>query len=201
MSRHIVQQEEASVELPSRRLDPRMLRAWYAGSLTLVVGTVAVGLAAMLIVRHFGGPILVPLIIMGVALVIELADMAISPRVEYATWRFDVTSTDIDLYHGVFVKKRVIVPLVRVQHVETKQGPILKANGLAVVRISTAGGGASRFPGSPKTMRGRCATALRSSRVLPKRTYRTWPGRTIRSARMRAGRRRRGWNLIAGRFR
>lgn len=139
MSRHIVQQEEASVELPSRRLDPRMLRAWYAGSLALVVGTVAVGLAVMLIVRHFGGPILVPLIIMGVALVIELADMAISPRVEYATWRFDVTSTDIDLYHGVFVKKRVIVPLVRVQHVETKQGPILKANGLAAVRISTAG--------------------------------------------------------------
>ena len=58
------------MELPSRRLDPRMLRAWYAGSLALMVGTVAVGLVAMLIVRHFGGPILVPLIIMGVALVV-----------------------------------------------------------------------------------------------------------------------------------
>ena len=37
------------------------------------------------------------------------------------------------------MKKRVIVPLVRVQHVQTKQGPILRANGLATVTISTAG--------------------------------------------------------------
>ena len=56
-----------------------------------------------------------------------------------ATWRYDVTPTDVDLYHGVFVKKRVLVPLVRVQHVETKQGPVLRAHGLASVTVSTAG--------------------------------------------------------------
>ena len=37
------------------------------------------------------------------------------------------------------MKKRIIVPLVRVQHVESKQGPIMKANGLASVLVSTAG--------------------------------------------------------------
>lgn len=127
------------MEFPSRRLDQRMLRVWYASSLALIAGTVVVGAAATLAVRWFEGPLLIPLIITAALVVIELADMAISPRVEYATWRFDVTPTDVDLYHGVFVKKRVIVPLVRVQHVETKQGPFLKANGLAAVRISTAG--------------------------------------------------------------
>ena len=127
------------MEFPSRRLDPRMLRVWYASSLALVAGTVAAGIVAALAVRWFEGPVFVPLVIMAALVVIELVDMAISPRVEYATWRFEVTPTDVDLYHGVFVKKRVIVPLVRVQHVETKQGPFLKANGLAAVRISTAG--------------------------------------------------------------
>lgn len=127
------------MEHPSHRLDPRMLRVWYASSLALMAGTVAAGAVATLIVRHFNGPLVIPLAACGVLLVIELADMAISPRVEYATWRFDVTPTDVDLYHGVFVKKRVIVPLVRVQHVETRQGPFLKAHGLAAVRISTAG--------------------------------------------------------------
>lgn len=29
--------------------------------------------------------------------------------------------------------------MVRVQHVETKQGPVLKANGLASVTVTTAG--------------------------------------------------------------
>lgn len=127
------------MELPSCRLDPRMLRAWYAGSLALMAGTAAAGAVVVLVVRWFGLPVSIPLAITGVLLAVELIDMAISPRVEYATWRFDVTATDVDLYHGVFVKKRAIVPLVRVQHVETKQGPILKANGLAAVRISTAG--------------------------------------------------------------
>ena len=32
-----------------------------------------------------------------------------------------------------------VIPMVRVQHVETTQGPILKANGLASVTITTAG--------------------------------------------------------------
>lgn len=125
--------------LPSHRLDPRMLRAWYAGSLALIAGTAVAGVVATLVVCWLKLPVLVPIVITGVVLVIELADMAISPRVEYATWRYEVTPTDVDLYHGVFVKKRVVVPLVRVQHVETKQGPILKVNGLAAVRISTAG--------------------------------------------------------------
>ena len=37
------------------------------------------------------------------------------------------------------MKKRVLVPLVRVRHVETKQGPVLRAHGLASVTVSTAG--------------------------------------------------------------
>lgn len=127
------------MELPSHRLDPRMLRVWYASSLALIAGTVAVGAVAALIARRFEGPVFVVLVIAAALHALELGDMAISPRVEYTTWRYEVTPTEVDLYHGVFVKKRAIVPLVRVQHVETKQGPFLKANGLAAVRISTAG--------------------------------------------------------------
>ena len=88
------------MEHPSHRLDPRMLRVWYASSLALMAGTVAAGAVATLIVRHFNGPLCIPLAVCGVLLVIELADMAISPRVEYATWRFAVTPTDVDLYHS-----------------------------------------------------------------------------------------------------
>ena len=126
-------------DLPSHRLDPRMLRVWYISSLVGIVAVAALAVVAWLIVRHLGGDVFWVYLVAGVIDAICVGDMLVSPRVEYATWRYDVTPTDVDLYSGVFTKKRTLVPLVRVQHVQTKQGPILRAHGLATVTISTAG--------------------------------------------------------------
>lgn len=126
-------------DLPSHRLDPRMLRVWYISSLVGIVAVAALAVVAWLIVRHLGGDVFWVYLVAGVIEAICVGDMLVSPRVEYATWRYDVTPTDVDLYSGVFTKKRVLVPLVRVQHVQTKQGPILRAHGLASVTVSTAG--------------------------------------------------------------
>lgn len=126
-------------ELPAHRLDPRMLRVWYLSDVVAMAVVAALAVAAWLAVSHLGGDVFWVYLVAGVVEAICLGDLLVSPRVEYATWRFDVTPTDVDLYHGVFVKKRVLVPLVRVQHVQTKQGPLLRAHGLASVTVSTAG--------------------------------------------------------------
>ncbi len=126
-------------ELPAHRLDPRMLRVWYLSDVVAMAVVAALAVAAWLVVSHLGGDVFWVYLVAGVVEAICLGDLLVSPRVEYATWRFDVTPTDVDLYHGVFVKKRVLVPLVRVQHVQTKQGPLLRAHGLASVTVSTAG--------------------------------------------------------------
>lgn len=126
-------------ELPAHRLDPRMLRVWYLSDVVAMAVVAALAVAAWLVVSHLGGDVFWVYLAAGVVEAICLGDLLVSPRVEYATWRFDVTPTDVDLYHGVFVKKRVLVPLVRVQHVQTKQGPLLRAHGLASVTVSTAG--------------------------------------------------------------
>lgn len=126
-------------DLPSHRLDPRMLRVWYVSDAIGIAVVAALAVAAWAIVRYLGGDVFWVYLAGGLVELICLGDLLVSPRVEMATWRYDVTPTDVDLYHGVFVKKRVVVPLVRVQHVETKQGPILRAHGLASVTVSTAG--------------------------------------------------------------
>lgn len=126
-------------ELPAHRLDPRMLRVWYLSDVVAMAVVAVLAVAAWLVVSHLGGDVFWVYFVAGVVEAICLGDLLVSPRVEYATWRFDVTPTDVDLYHGVFVKKRVLVPLVRVQHVQTKQGPLLRAHGLASVTVSTAG--------------------------------------------------------------
>lgn len=126
-------------ELPAHRLDPRMLRVWYLSDVVAMAVVAVLAVAAWLVVSHLGGDVFWVYLVAGVVEAICLGDLLVSPRVEYATWRFDVTPTDVDLYHGVFVKKRVLAPLVRVQHVQTKQGPLLRAHGLASVTVSTAG--------------------------------------------------------------
>lgn len=126
-------------QLPAHRLDPRMLRVWRISGVIAIAVVAALSVAAWLVVRHLGGDVFWVYLVGGLAEAVCVADLAISPPIEYATWRYDVTPTDVDLYHGVFVKKRVLVPLVRVQHVQTAQGPILRAHGLASVTVSTAG--------------------------------------------------------------
>lgn len=126
-------------DLPSHRLDPRMLRVWYVSGVIAIVVVALVAVAAWLAVWAAGGDVLWVYLAAGVLEVICVVDLAVSPRIQYATWRYDVIPTDVDLYRGVFVKKRTLVPLVRVQHVQTKQGPILRAHGLASVTVSTAG--------------------------------------------------------------
>ena len=125
--------------LPSHRLDPRMLRVRYVSDVIGIVAVAVLAVVAWLIVRRLGGDVFWVYLVAGIVELVCVGDLLISPRVEMATWRYDVTPTDVDLYHGVFVKKRVLVPLVRVQHVQTKQGPLLRAHGLATVTISTAG--------------------------------------------------------------
>lgn len=62
------------------------------------------------------------------------------PQITWQTWRYEISQEEIDLFRGVFIKKRTLIPMVRVQHVDTKQGPLLRYFGLSTVTISTAAG-------------------------------------------------------------
>lgn len=60
------------------------------------------------------------------------------PKLRWLRWRYEVREQEIELQHGLFVIKRTLVPMVRVQHVDTEQGPILRKYDLASITISTA---------------------------------------------------------------
>ncbi|MBS2967455.1 PH domain-containing protein [Metabacillus sp. KIGAM252] len=60
------------------------------------------------------------------------------PMYRQQFWRYEVHEQEIDLQHGWLTVKRTIIPMVRVQHVDTKQGPLLRKYKLASVEISTA---------------------------------------------------------------
>jgi len=56
----------------------------------------------------------------------------------WENWRYAVNDLEIELKHGVFFKTQTLIPLSRVQHVDTRQGPLLRHYSLSKVTISTA---------------------------------------------------------------
>lgn len=60
------------------------------------------------------------------------------PYVRWRRWRYEIFEQEIYIQHGILIVSRTLVPMIRVQHVDTKQGPILKKYKLASVTISTA---------------------------------------------------------------
>ncbi|WP_226671377.1 PH domain-containing protein [Metabacillus litoralis] len=70
--------------------------------------------------------------------VYSVVTIVIIPKLKHRMWRYEVHEHEIDLQYGLFIIKRVLIPMVRVQHVDTHQGPLLRKHKLASIEISTA---------------------------------------------------------------
>jgi membrane protein YdbS with pleckstrin-like domain len=79
-----------------------------------------------------------------VAMLLALAGLVafggFEPQVRWKRWRWEVRPEAIDIRQGVLVVRRTLIPLVRVQHVDTTRGVIEQALDLATVVIHTAAG-------------------------------------------------------------
>ncbi len=129
-------------ELPSGRLDKRVVTSWRVeaaiGTVSLAIPIAAVFIGASVL----GSPLPLWSLTLALAALVVFGFLLIGvvPSVRYLRWRFDVSEEEVDILEGVLIRKRTIIPLVRVQHVNTSQGPILRWLGLSTVSISTAAG-------------------------------------------------------------
>lgn len=60
------------------------------------------------------------------------------PKLKWLRWRYEVREDEIEIQQGVFIVKKTLIPMIRVQHVDMKQGPFLRKYELATISISTA---------------------------------------------------------------
>jgi uncharacterized protein len=61
------------------------------------------------------------------------------PPLRFKAWGFAVRDTDLYLRHGILFRTTSIVPHARIQHVDTRHGPIDRWLGLATLVVFTAG--------------------------------------------------------------
>ena len=130
--------------LPTNHLDPRMRTVWRATSalrILIVLLCVLVGIAFPIYAVGGGSLPLALVVALVVLFGIDLVVQAfIVPGMRYDRWLFEVGENELDISQGIIWRKRTIIPFVRVQNTDTKQGPILRWLGLASVTVATAAG-------------------------------------------------------------
>ncbi|CAM4205841.1 PH domain-containing protein [Paenibacillus tarimensis] len=125
---------------PQQRIDEDALKAWRLGGwISAAVYAVIIGIMVFLTIR-FDWPYWIAGTALLIAVLVALFEIAYIPVWRWRRFRYDVSEHEIDLLHGLFIRKRTIIPMVKIQHVDTKQGPLLRKYQLATVTFSTAAG-------------------------------------------------------------
>ena len=75
-----------------------------------------------------------------VFVLLELATQPLQSRYSYEFSRFSIGERDLRIRKGWMFRSSVTVPFNRVQHVDTKQRPLLRRFGLMAVEVHTAVG-------------------------------------------------------------
>jgi membrane protein YdbS with pleckstrin-like domain len=135
---------------PATALDPRVQAVWTAeGVLAAVVLTLLMATATA--ITAAAGSSLAAWVVgsAGAALVILAAVGAVvRPRVDYRRYRYEVTELGLYVAHGWLWRRWQVIPHARVQTVDTKAGPLLRAFGLVSVEVTTASAaGGTSIPG------------------------------------------------------
>ena len=60
------------------------------------------------------------------------------PNIRWEILSYEVREHEIEIQTGLFIIKRSIIPIIRVQHVDVNSGPITKRKSLASIDITTA---------------------------------------------------------------
>ena len=107
-----------------------VLGLWCAGA--LVVSLLAMPLADRIDVPAWLPPLVVAAV--GIAAVVFV------PPVRWRRWRYEVRQDEIDLRAGLWTIRRTLVPIRRVQHVDTESDLLQTFYDLATVRFYTAAG-------------------------------------------------------------
>lgn len=123
---------------PQKRISDKALSVWrITGAITSVIIVILAG-GVIWLSNVFLWPIWVVIAAVAVIILHVYLYVYLFPLLRWKRWRYEVREQEIELQQGVFVVKRTLVPMIRVQHVDTRQGPLLKKYGLATVDVSTA---------------------------------------------------------------
>jgi membrane protein YdbS with pleckstrin-like domain len=136
---------------PAVALDPRMRTVWAVGGAiaTAVLGLAVAGAVIVLVAVDAGTAAWI-VGIAGAAAVIATAVVFVwlVPALDHRHFRYEVTDLGLYVARGWLWRRWQVVPHARVETVDIKSGPLLRAFGLVAVYVATAAArGGTSIPG------------------------------------------------------
>jgi uncharacterized protein len=131
---------------PAERLDPRAKTLWRITGALGAIPLLAVGaFVGWSLLRVVEVPLLLGVLPLLAALVLFVVLAGVVPELRWRRWRYEIRDEEVDLQRGIVWVSRTLVPLARIQHVDTQSGPLQRRFGLATVIFYTAAG-ANQIP-------------------------------------------------------
>ena len=126
---------------PAERLDPRAKALWrITGILNVVPLLAGACFAAVALVRYGGASVFLAVLPAAAVVVLGFVVVGVAPGLRWRMWRYEIRPDEVDLQRGILWIERTLVPLARIQHVDTRQGPLQRRYGLSTVVFYTAAG-------------------------------------------------------------
>ena len=117
------------------------IKAWRLGrSIVLVIVFIVFLVSIAVAVMYDGFEYIAVCLAAGALFLYKAAGCFIYPVIEYKQWNYMISDEKIEIIHGIFFIKRDIIPVIRIQNITLKQGPLYRRYGLYSVVIALASG-------------------------------------------------------------
>lgn len=130
---------------PQHPLDPLAIRVWTISQILINLLLFLLVIGLYIVVDWLDWPTwLTPLSL--IVAVFYIPFVFLVPKLRWKYFRYEVSTKEIYIQSGFLFISKTLIPMVRVQHVNTRQGPLLRRYGLSELEIHTAGGGSFLIP-------------------------------------------------------
>lgn len=125
---------------PGERLDPRSRSLWRVTGALQALPILVGGAFGSYVLYNNGVPAYLAALPVLVTLALAILLVVLLPPLLWRRWRYEIRLLEVDLQRGLLSVTRTLVPMARVQHVDTRQGPLQRRFGLSTVIFYTAAG-------------------------------------------------------------
>lgn len=130
-------------DLPANQLDPKVKTVWRINDAIWLVVLFLCCFVPFAIAAAVEPAPWVFIVLAAIAIVFVVCLvvwLVVLPPIRFMRWRYELSNDYLDIARGIVWRKRFVIPFIRVQNTDTRQGPILRAFGLSSVTVATAAG-------------------------------------------------------------
>jgi uncharacterized protein len=142
---------ETQVKEPRYKLPKESLRVGIIGDIIFeaIILLIFAGLFVLDFLFKWPAWIGIVLLILFIGFVLFSVIGYFTTVIDHRNWRYDIDEEYVQLRQGAWFQKDQLIPVTKIQSVETKQGPLLRKYKLRKVEIETMAGDYS-IPGMPE---------------------------------------------------